>query len=121
MLNELGVTYPQYLVLMVLWEQDSQPVNDIARKLMLETNTVTPLLQRMEKQGIVVRQRDKDDKRKQIVTLTEKGREMEEQAFGVIPSGMVKKLQACPLSMEDYAQLAAQLDSIIESIRKKTE
>ncbi len=121
LLNELGVTYPQYLVLMVLWEQDSQPVNDIARKLMLETNTVTPLLQRMEKQGIVVRQRDKDDKRKQIVTLTEKGREMEEQAFGVIPSGMVKKLQACPLSMEDYAQLAAQLDSIIESIRKKTE
>ena len=49
MLNELGITYPQYLVLMVLWEQDSQPVNDIAHRLQLETNTVTPLLQRMEK------------------------------------------------------------------------
>ena len=48
MLNELGITYPQYLVLMVLWEQDSQPVNDIAHRLLLETNTVTPLLQRME-------------------------------------------------------------------------
>ena len=45
MLNELGITYPQYLVLMVLWEQDSQPVNDIAHRLLLETNTVTPLLQ----------------------------------------------------------------------------
>ena len=48
MLTELGITYPQYLVLMVLWEQDSQPVNDIAHRLLLETNTVTPLLQRME-------------------------------------------------------------------------
>ena len=60
MLNELGITYPQYLVLMVLWEQDSQPVNDIAHRLLLETNTVTPLLQRMEKLGIVVRKRGKD-------------------------------------------------------------
>ena len=48
MLTELSITYPQYLVLMVLWEQDSQPVNDIAHRLLLETNTVTPLLQRME-------------------------------------------------------------------------
>ena len=54
MLAELGITYPQYLVLMVLWEQDTQPVNDIAHRLLLETNTVTPLLQRMEKQGLVV-------------------------------------------------------------------
>ena len=66
MLNELGITYPQYLVLMVLWEQDSQPVNDIAHRLLLETNTVTPLLQRMEKLGIVVRKRGKEDKRQQI-------------------------------------------------------
>ena len=47
MLSTLGITYPQYLVLMVLWEKDNQPVNDIAHRLMLETNTVTPLLQRM--------------------------------------------------------------------------
>ena len=80
MLNELGITYPQYLVMMVLWEQDSQPVNDIAHRLLLETNTVTPLLQRMEKLGIVVRKRGKEDKRQQIVSLTEKGRAMEERA-----------------------------------------
>ena len=55
MLTELGITYPQYLVLMVLWEKDCQPVNDIAHRLLLETNTVTPLLQRMEKLGIVTR------------------------------------------------------------------
>jgi len=48
MLTQLGITYPQYLVLTVLWEKDSQPVNDIARRLLLKTNTVTPLLQRMD-------------------------------------------------------------------------
>ena len=54
-LDKLGITYPQYLVLMVLWEADNQPVNDIAHKLLLETNTVTPLIQRMEKMGLVIR------------------------------------------------------------------
>ena len=81
MLTELSITYPQYLVLMVLWEQDSQPVNDIAHRLLLETNTVTPLLQRMEKLGIVVRKRGKEDKRQQIVSLTKKGCDMEEEAL----------------------------------------
>ena len=78
MLTEMGITYPQYLVLMVLWESDNQPVNDIARRLMLETNTVTPLLQRMEKLGILSRTKGERDKRQQIVSLTQKGREMEE-------------------------------------------
>ena len=94
LLNELGITYPQYLVMMVLWEQDAQPVNDIARRLLLETNTVTPLLQRMEKLGIVTRQRGKEDKRQQIVSLTEKGKAMEEQAYQVIPAGMGRELSA---------------------------
>ena len=58
-LSALGLTYPQYLVLMVLWEKDGQPVNDIARRLYLETNTVTPLLKRMEAAGLVTRCRRK--------------------------------------------------------------
>ena len=72
-LTALGITYPQYLVLMVLWEKDEQPVCDIANRLLLETNTVTPLLQRMEKQGIVIRKKGEKDKRQQIVSLTPKG------------------------------------------------
>jgi len=119
LLNELGITYPQYLVLMVLWEQDAQPVNDIAHRLMLETNTVTPLLQRMEKQGIVVRQRGKEDKRQQIVSLTEKGKAMEEQAYAIIPAGMGKELKTCPFKLEDYAKFASDLDTIIETLRNK--
>ena len=57
LLDELGLTYPQYLVMMVLWEKDCQPVNDIAKRLFLETNTVTPLLKRMEAEGLVERLR----------------------------------------------------------------
>ena len=116
-LNELGITYPQYLVLMVLWEKDSQPVNDIAHRLLLETNTVTPLLQRMEKQGIVSRRKGDQDKRQQIVSLTEKGRELEQKAFDIIPAGMGKRLAHCPLSMDDYLQLAGELDNIIDTLK----
>lgn len=118
MLTELGITYPQYLVLMVLWEKDNQPVNDIAHRLQLETNTVTPLLQRMQKQGIISRRKGEHDKRQQFVSLTKKGLEMEEQAYQLIPAGIGKQLSACPLQIDDYQQLAEKLDTIIETLKK---
>ena len=73
LLDELGLTYPQYLVLMVLWENDGLPVNEIGRRLILNTNTVTPLLKRMETQGLVTRRRSADDERRVIVALTPQG------------------------------------------------
>ena len=118
LLTKLGITYPQYLVLLVLWEKDNQPVNDIAHRLLLETNTVTPLLQRMEKIGIVSRKKSVQDKRQQIVSLTPKGKELEEKAFAQIPSGMGERLSACPLKIEDYQRLAQELDSIINTLKK---
>ena len=118
MLTELGITYPQYLVLMVLWEKDEQPVNDIAHRLLLETNTVTPLLQRMEKLAIVSRKKGEQDKRQQIVSLTKKGKEMEEKAYELIPACMGKQLSACPMNLDDYQNLAEQLDSIINTLKK---
>ena len=118
MLNTLGITYPQYLVLMVLWEKDNQPVNDIAHRLLLETNTVTPLLQRMEKLGLVSRKKGEQDKRQQIVSLTSKGKQLEEEAFATIPSGWDKRLTACPLKQEDYPRLAQELDLIIDVLKK---
>jgi len=119
LLNTLGITYPQYLVLMVLWEKDNQPVNDIAHRLMLETNTVTPLLQRMEKLGIVSRKKGEQDKRQQIVSLTPKGKELEEEAYAQVPSGMNEQLSSCPLKLEDYQHLAQELDSIVETLKNK--
>jgi len=118
MLTALGITYPQYLVLMVLWEKDNQPVNDIARRLILETNTVTPLIQRMEKQGLISRKQGDKDKRQQIVSLTQSGKEMEERAYQLIPPAMLGKLSACPLQLEDYQNLAQELDSIINTLKK---
>ncbi len=118
-LTKLGITYPQYLVMMVLWEKDEQPVNDIAHRLMLETNTVTPLLQRMERMGLISRRKGEHDKRQQIVSLTEAGRAMEQQAYDIIPQGMGEQLSACPLKMEDYASVAKQMDAIIDTLKQK--
>ena len=117
-LTALGITYPQYLVMMVLWEKDEQPVNDIARRLVLETNTVTPLLQRMEKLGIVSRKKGEQDKRQQIVSLTKKGKQLEEEAYAQIPAGMNEQLSACPMKVEDYQHLAQELDAMIEALKK---
>ena len=89
-----------------------------AHRLLLETNTVTPLLQRMEKLGVVVRKRGKEDKRQQIVSLTAKGKAMEEQAYAIIPAGMGKELKACPFQLDDYAKFASELDTIIETLKK---
>ena len=119
MLTALGITYPQYLVMMVLWEKDEQPVNDIAHRLMLETNTVTPLLQRMEKLGLVSRKKGELDKRQQIVSLTKKGKQLEEEAYAQIPAGMNEQLSACPLKSEDYQHLAQELDAIIDTLKNK--
>ncbi|MBQ6204602.1 MAG: MarR family transcriptional regulator [Prevotella sp.] len=117
-LTALGITYPQYLVLMVLWEKDNQPVNDIAHRLVLETNTVTPLLQRMEKLGLVSRKKGEQDKRQQIVSLTKKGKHIEEEAYAQIPSGIKDQLSACPLKLEDYQRLEQELDAIIDVLKK---
>ncbi|MBQ7750887.1 MAG: MarR family transcriptional regulator [Bacteroidales bacterium] len=83
LLSAHGLTYPQYLVLLVLWEKDAQPVNDIAKRLYLETNTVTPLLKRMEEEGIVVRTKGKADARQKIVSLTRRGKELQEDLLEV--------------------------------------
>ena len=73
----------------------------------------------MEKQGIITRHKGKEDKCQQIVSLTEEGRAMEEKAYSPIPSGMSEKLSACPFDIDDYASLAKQLDTIIESLKNK--
>ena len=118
MLKALGITYPQYLVLLVLWEKDGQPVNNIAQRLLLETNTVTPLLQRMEKEGILSRKKGDLDKRQHLVHLTDKGKQLEKKAYELIPAGMGERLADCQLSLEEYQYLAQELDAIINSLKK---
>ncbi len=112
-LAPLGITYTQYLVLMVLWEQDAQPLNAISRRLYLESNTLTPLIKRMETMKLVVRKRSKDDARQTIVALTEHGRAMEQQA-ATIPDCMSTALIERGLDVERYEPVNATLDHLIE-------
>lgn len=116
-LDKLGITYPQYLVLLVLWEHDSMPVNDIARKLILNTNTITPLLKRMEQQGLIRRARSEEDERKVIVQLTSNGIELKERASSV-PEGLIKRLAESELKAEELIRLKDQLGAIISYLSK---
>lgn len=119
-LEKLGITYPQYLVLMVLWETDSITVHEITRRLILNTNTVTPILKRMEAQGIITRHRSEEDERKVIVSLTPRGRQMQIEA-ATIPEKIAFSLAASNLKLEDLKRLKDQLDMIIHFLSKQAE
>ena len=83
LLDELGLTYPQYLVLLVLWQHGEMPVTEICNKLLLESNTVTPLLKRLEQKGIVNRRRSESDERSVIVSLTREGTDLKARAIAI--------------------------------------
>ena len=120
-LDKLEITYPQYLVLMVLWEKDNISVNEITQKLILNTNTVTPLLKRMESQGIITRNRSEEDERKVLVKLTEKGIAMRTEAASI-----PEKLTACiisdALNVQELLDMKENLNVLIDFLLKnKTE
>ncbi|MBO5638943.1 MAG: MarR family transcriptional regulator [Oscillospiraceae bacterium] len=79
-LTELNLTYTQYLVLLVLWEQDGIPVSEICRRLHLDNGTVSPLLKKLEKEGLLEKSRSPEDERVVLITLTDTGRALQERA-----------------------------------------
>ncbi|HEY0271403.1 MAG TPA: MarR family transcriptional regulator [Sphingomonas sp.] len=79
-LDQLGITYPQYLVLSALWQRDGQTVGAIADRLSLESSTITPLVKRLEAAGFVTRQRNPDDERQVTVSLTGKGNDLHQES-----------------------------------------
>lgn len=115
-LEQLGITYPQYLVLMVLWEEEGITVNDIAAKLILNTNTVTPLLKRMEVMDIISRRRSTEDERKVLITLTEKGRNMR-TAAAPIPLQLVEELQQVGITPQELMGLKMGLDRLVALLK----
>lgn len=80
LLDEMGLTYPQYLVLNLLWRHDGQTVGQLAEQLALESSTLTPLLKRLEAGGIVLRSRNPRNERQVVVSLTDKGRSLRDRA-----------------------------------------
>ena len=108
LLAPLGLTYPQFLVLMALWQEDGRRVTDLGRALGLESNTLTPLLKRMEAQGLVTRARDKEDERQVRVTLTEAGAGLKAEA-GPIARCI---FEACGLEVERLTALRDQVTAL---------
>ncbi|MDV7425406.1 MarR family transcriptional regulator [Acinetobacter baumannii] len=83
LLTPLGITYPQYLVMLVLWEKDEITVSEIGSKLFLESSTLTPILKKLEVLHLLNRTRSKEDERQVIITLSEKGKKLKEQAVNI--------------------------------------
>ena len=116
LLEELDITYPQYLILLVLWENDELTVSEIGSKLMLETNTLTPLLKRMEVKGIIKRTRSIIDERRVIVKLTNKGSSLKEKAL-CIPTELLSEM-AKHFPMEKINRLRTDLNNLLEILSK---
>tara|TARA_B110000285_G_scaffold124689_1_gene140727 strand:+ start:1250 stop:1702 length:453 start_codon:yes stop_codon:yes gene_type:complete len=118
-LDEMGITYPQYLVLMVLWESDNLSVNQITQKLLLNTNTVSPLLKRMEKLELIERNRSIEDERIVIVQLTEKGKLLKGQAKP-IPENLLKIMLNENINLSKILQLKEMLNQWIEILSENS-
>lgn len=118
LLEDLGVTYPQYLVLLVLWEKEDIPVKEISEKLFLETNTLTPLLKRMETNGFIERNRSKIDERMVTISLTQKGKNLKAKASDV-PNKLVDKLNCFSVQEEDAYVLKKVLDAMLHSFKDR--
>jgi DNA-binding MarR family transcriptional regulator len=117
-LEKMGLTYPQYLVLLVLWEKDGVSINHIGEKLMLNTNTLSPLIKRMEKMELLQRNRADKDERSVVVTLTQKGKELKNKAIPV-PEKLLDTLLTDDLELSDVLLLKDQLNKWIDILSEK--
>lgn len=106
--GDLDITYPQYLVLMVLWEEDEMTVNSIGKRLHLDSGTLTPLLKRMETKELITRNRCKHDERNVRISLTDKGKQLREEAVK-IPPQLAKYVALTPEEIETLKRLIYKL------------
>jgi DNA-binding MarR family transcriptional regulator len=108
LLRELGLTYPQYLVMLVLWERDGVSVSEIGERLFLDSATLTPLLKRIEALGLISRRRAHEDERQVIVSLSRAGRELRQKA-GEVQDGV---FHASGCALDELVAIKQQLDRL---------
>ncbi|NEB39466.1 MarR family transcriptional regulator [Streptomyces sp. SID14515] len=113
-LKDLGLTYSQYLVMLVLWEHGSQPVKAIGERLQLDSGTLSPLLKRLETAGLVRRERSREDERSVLIDLTDEGARLRERALSV-PRGV---LAATGLSLDEVLGLQEVLGRLTTALGK---
>jgi MarR family transcriptional regulator, organic hydroperoxide resistance regulator len=117
LLGPLGLTYPQYLVMLVLWEEDGVSVGRLGQRLYLDSGTLTPLLKRMEVQGLVERRRSQEDERVVEIHLSEAGRKLREHATGV-PSALFCRTG---LTLKAGVRLAEELRQVLAGLKISNE
>ena len=115
LLDRIGLTYPQYLVMLVLWEQDGVTVSELGERLFLDSGTLTPLLKRLEAQGQIARLRDVQDERRVRITLTAEGRALRDQAEA-IPQCV---LQSSQCSIAELTALTAELKQLRDRLSQR--
>lgn len=113
-LQELDLTYPQYLVMMVLWEQEGLTVSAIGEKLFLDSGTLTPVLKRLESKGLINRIRNKRDERMVLLFLTEQGKDLRQQAC-CIPQKLLSQIN---IKIEDLENFKETLTHLINNLKK---
>ena len=113
LLADLHLTYPQYLVLLVLWEVDSITIKELGKKLFLDSGTLTPMLKRMETNQVIKRQRSLEDERSVIITLTEKGKGLKDKAT-CIPSQLLENLS---METDELVRFDKALETILLHLR----
>ena len=113
LLDRLGLTYPQYLVMLVLWERDGPSVKEIGERLFLDSGTLTPLLKRLEAAHLVKRTRSKADERQVLVALTARGAGLRDKAKAVIPPAI---LAASGCSVGELSELQKSLVTLREQL-----
>nr|ART37986.1 F54 [uncultured bacterium] len=115
-LAPLGLTYSQYLVMLVLWERDPASVGDLGERLHLDSGTLTPLLKRMERAGFITRGRDPEDERRVLIALTPHGRTLRTTALEV-PRTLARQLDLDPVAVED---LRTSVRAMVRTLSHKT-
>lgn len=113
-LDQLGITYPQYLVLLILWEEQECTVKELGERLYLDSGTLTPMLKRMEAANLIKRQRSQTDERKVLVQLTDKGKEMKQEAY-CIPEALFGQVG---VSQDEFVALLAQFKKMLHTIHQ---
>ncbi|MGY1830553.1 MarR family winged helix-turn-helix transcriptional regulator [Geodermatophilus sp. SYSU D01180] len=112
MLEELGLTYPQYLVMMLLWEEDHQTVGQLGARLALDSGTLSPLLKRLTAAGLVTRHRRVEDERSVAIALTDAGRALRDKAFAISQD----MICALDLDVESFADLKQTLNVLTQRV-----
>ncbi|MCI4651175.1 MarR family transcriptional regulator [Phaeodactylibacter sp.] len=120
LLKALDLTYPQYLVMLVLWQHGKQTVNQIGSRLYLESNTLTPLLKRLEQKGLISRRRSSQDERSVLVQLTETGAQLKAEAEE-IPKTIIESFNDSRLTELEVLQFQKTLFKLVEILSERAE